>query len=57
MDRTCTCQPCRDRRWLIDWAQGKKVPPPPASLIKREVWRLAEDAKLVEEDEAPATRR
>ena len=50
MDRTCTCQPCRDRRWLIDWAEGtRKVKPPPPSLVRREVKRLVEDLKLAQE--------
>jgi len=51
MDRTCTCLPCRSRRWLLDWAEGKAVEQPDDRLIKREVLRLFEEIRLREKQE------
>jgi len=30
----CPCQPCKDRRWVIEWAEEKDVPRPPDDLVK-----------------------
>jgi len=42
----CTCQPCKDRRWVVAWAEGEKVPRPPIDLVKHVVRALARSYEM-----------